>query len=149
MTLERWNPLAELEAMRSRMDLLLEKSRLAAERKTPGERSWQPPADIYEDETRLIVEIDLPGVPQEAIQVQIENGLLLVEGTREPPTGEESLQLQHCERSWGGFSRQFALPPEADSARTLASCDLGVLRIVIPKAGPPTGRIEIEVKKGE
>jgi len=145
MTLERWNPLAELEDMRCRMDLLLEKSRMAAERKTPGGTSWQPPADIYEDEECLIVEIDLPGVPQESIQVQIENGLLLVEGKREPPAREEALQ-QHGERSWGAFSRQFALPQEVDSARTLANCEMGVLRIVIPKAGKATGKIEIEVR---
>ena len=146
MSLERWSPHAELEAMRDRMEQLLEKSRQAAEQRLPGENPWQPQADIYEDELRLIVEIDLPGVPQEAIQVQIEDDILLVSGERQLPEVAETVSQQHGERTWGKFARQFVLPPEIDSNRTLASCEQGVLRIVMPKAAKTTGRIEIEVK---
>ena len=120
MTMARWNPIAELEEMRRKMDALLEKSsQLVRQQELPGQ-GWQPAAEIYENETELVIEMDLPGILQEDIQVRIEDHTLMVQGERKP-SHDTTCTTQRSERSYGRFSREFALPGDVDESLTQAS----------------------------
>jgi HSP20 family protein len=146
MTMTRWNPIAELEDMRRRMDQLLENSSLLVSRQELPETGWQPAAEIYEDDAELVIEIDLPGVLQEDIQVRIEEHTLLVSGERKAQI-TDTHSTQRCERTYGSFSREFALPGSFDESRTQASCELGVLQIRLQKKPHQAPRrIDVEVK---
>lgn len=146
MTMIRWNPLAELEELRRKMDRLIEESSQRVRQPELPERNWQPVVEIHETPTELVVELDLPGVPQEDIQVHIEEHTLLVSGERKPADAA-ALASHHSERSYGPFHRAFALPGNFDESRTSASCEHGVLRIRLWKKAPEQSqRIDVAVK---
>lgn len=146
MTMIRWNPLAELEELRRKMDRLIEESSQRVREPELPERNWQPPAEIYETDTELVVELDLPGVPQEDIQVRIEEHTLLIDGERKP-TVAAAAASSHSERSYGLFHRAFALPGNFDESRTNACCEQGVLQVRLWKKAPDQPkRIDVEVK---
>lgn len=146
MTMTRWSPMAELEELRRKMDQLLQKSsRLLEEGELP-KTGWQPTMEVFESESLLLLELDLPGISQEEIQVRIEEHTLLVSGERKP-TLEEGFSCQRCERSYGPFQREFALPEIIDESQTRASCEHGVLRIWLQKrSSSEPRRIDVEIR---
>jgi HSP20 family protein len=146
MVMTRWNPLAELEELRRRMDQLLERSSQLVQGEDLPDQGWQPSVEIYECDGELVIEMDLPGIPQEEIQVRIEEHTLLICGERKPLAGE-IVSRQRCERSYGRFSREFALPGDLDESRTQARCEQGVLQVRLQKKAPGTPkRIDVEIR---
>lgn len=90
-----------------------------------------PPVDIYEQEDRLVVLADLPGVRKEGLSVQVEKGILTIEG-RIAREGAGSL-LQR-EFLLIPFFRQFRITEAIDPNRIRASLKNGVLRLDLMKA---------------
>jgi HSP20 family protein len=146
MTMIRWNPLAELEELRRKMDNLFEQSAQLVHQQELPSQGWQPAAEIFENDHELVVEIDLPGILQEAIQVRIEDHTLMVSGERKPLIDAE-FSTQRCERSYGPFYREFSLPGDIDENLTQASCDHGVLQVRLRKKSPGVPkRIDVEIR---
>ena len=85
-----------------------------------------PPVDIYEEEDRLVVLADLPGVRKEGLSVQVEQGILTIEGriTHEMPGS-----LVQREFALIPFFRQFRITEAIDPNRIRASLKHGVLRL--------------------
>ncbi len=146
MELLRWDPFREMEELRARIDRLFEEFigswRQREFAATP--RSWLPPVDIYDDGEALVVEMDLPGLRKEDIEISITEDTLTVRGERRRPEGEER-RYARSERVFGPFERSFAinLPIKADEVK--ASYENGVLILRLPKAeseGPR--RIKVE-----
>lgn len=133
MTLMKWNPLPELEDLRRRMDRLMDESRTQIGNQPPETRVWQPVADVYEDDRQVIIKLELPEVTQESIDVKLEGHTLIVSGERSIGQAEG---YQRIEGNYGPFERLFALPPGISEAGVAARCELGVLRIVLPKEPP-------------
>ena len=90
-----------------------------------------PPVDIYEEEDRLVVLADLPGVRKEGLSVQVEQGILTIEGriTHEMPGS-----LVQREFALIPFFRQFRITEAIDPNRIRASLKHGVLRLDLMKA---------------
>lgn len=90
-----------------------------------------PPVDIYEEEDRLVVLADLPGVRKEGLSVQVEQGILTIEGriTHETPGS-----LVQREFALIPFFRQFRITEAIDPNRIRASLKHGVLRLDLMKA---------------
>ena len=90
-----------------------------------------PPVDIYEEEDRLVVLADLPGVRKEGLSVQVEQGILTIEGriTHEMPGS-------HVQREFAliPFFRQFRITEAIAPTRIRASLKHGVLRLDLMKA---------------
>ncbi len=84
--------------------------RIAA-RGAPERPRWEPPADLFAGEREVRVEIALPGVPTERIEVLIGPGELVVRGERRPPRVRLGTSLQRLEIPYGRFERRLALPP--------------------------------------
>jgi HSP20 family protein len=76
--------------------------------------------------------IDLPGVPENEVKLQIHNGVLTISGARklEVPAG---YQVQRRERRGYEFSRSFTLPKDADGEQVTAAIKNGVLNVVVSK----------------
>ena len=124
--------LEELRVMQEQMDRLLEKNRHRMEEDVADEEPWQPPADICETGHSLVVKMELPEVDREDIRIRVEGGYLVIEGERHAEAEGESF-YHRLERSYGAFRRTFLLTTEVDCDRISASCDRGVLKIVLPK----------------
>jgi HSP20 family protein len=88
-------------------------------------RGFTPAVDVVEDETRFELYADLPGVKQEALDIQVEKEVLTIRG-------ERKLE-RRGERVAGAFSRSFTLPKTVDAEKIVASLKDGVLTLTLPK----------------
>jgi HSP20 family protein len=99
---------------------------------TPGRPAVLPmPLDAYKSDGDLVIEMDLPGVDPESIDLSVERGSLAVTAERQWRHGE-GIEVAAAERPYGRFSRQVRLADNLDVTRAGASYDHGVLRVVIP-----------------
>jgi len=72
--------------------------------------SWEPPADVYGDQGEILVEVALPGVPPERIEIICAPGELIVRGDRRLPRRLANAPIQRLEIPHGRFERRLALP---------------------------------------
>lgn len=98
-----------------------------------NEPSLMPPVDVIEDSTGITLYADLPGVPKDKLNLQVEADTLTIEGTvsLDLPDGMES---SHAEVSLPRYHRVFTLSRELDAAKVTAEFTGGVLKLRIPKA---------------
>ncbi|GAA1015800.1 MULTISPECIES: Hsp20/alpha crystallin family protein [Streptomyces] len=91
------------------------------------------PMDAWRDGDTFFVELDLPGVDPESIDLGVERNVLTVKAERKPAYGENT-ETVITERPAGTFSRQLFLGETLDTERIDASYEAGVLRLRIPVA---------------
>ena len=108
---------------------------------------YVPRTDIYETDDNVVVVTDMPGVDQDAIDITLEKNTLTINGYVEPDS-MEGYSLAHVEYSIGDFERKFTISNEIDRENIEATVKDGVLRLVLPKAGPAKTR-KISVKSGK
>jgi HSP20 family protein len=107
--------------------------------------SWAPAVDIKESENEISLDLELPGIKPEDVDITAENGVLTVRGEKksERKEGEES-RYHVVERTYGSFFRTFQLPQGIDEDQINAAFEHGILSIHIPKAAlPQPKRIQI------
>jgi HSP20 family protein len=103
------------------------------ERTRPG-RYYVPDVDIREDETALWLWADMPGVERDAVEVELADGVLTVEG-RVALGDYEGLSPLYTEYNVGNWVRRFSLPTDRfDHEHISARLDNGVLEVKLPKA---------------
>jgi HSP20 family protein len=95
--------------------------------------NWTPRVDIREEEDRLVVSADIPGVDPKDVEVTFEDGVLSVTGERRTESSSSKDGYHRLERSFGKFARHFRLPPTVDADRISAQGKNGVLEVSIPK----------------
>lgn len=95
------------------------------------ERYAVPPVDIYEEEDKLVVFADLPGVRRDNLSVQVEQGILTIEGKVDRETPGELVQREFA---LVPFFRQFRITDAVNTGRIRATMRNGVLRLELPKA---------------
>lgn len=115
-----------------------------AQEQTTPMRAFLPTTDIYETEDALTVVLEMPGVDRDNIQVNVENGVLTVEGKIN--FGKyEGLQPIYSEYNIGPYRRSFRLSSRVDQDNIRAELRDGVVSLVLPKAAEAKPR-RIEVK---
>lgn len=108
------------------------------------EAALLPPVDVIEDASGITLFADLPGVPKDKLNLQLEADSLTIEGevTLDTPEGMES---GHAEIRLPRYRRVFTLSKELDSEKATAEFRQGVLKLRIPKAEHVQPR-KIEIK---
>lgn len=102
----------------------------------PTATAWQPPVTTREDATAFTIEMDLPGVSPEQVEVLAEEGVLTVRGTRAAREAREGERTHSAEQPRGAFSRRFRLPKTVDLESISAQYEHGVLTIRVAKIEP-------------
>lgn len=92
-----------------------------------------PALRVVEFPGNYLVECDLPGVPTDAVSIQVEDGMLVIAGERSVPQVPEGGNVVVDERRYSRFMRRLQLSKDADVAGIDAEYGNGVLRISIPK----------------
>ena len=113
--------------------------------------AWRPAVDLVEENDSFVIKADLPGLQKSDINVNIEENLLSLSGTRKSEHKEKSEEagettVYRSERYVGNFYRSFELPADVDASGVKAAFENGVLTVTIPKreeAQPK--KIDIEV----
>lgn len=96
-----------------------------------NEKFVRPPVDIYETAEGLVVVADLPGVPRDGLSVDVQNGVLTIQGrVKDEPSRSASYQ----EFELYSYFRQFELSDTVDVTRITAELKNGVLTLQLPKA---------------
>jgi HSP20 family protein len=106
---------------------------------------WSPPLDVRETETGFTLRVEVPGVPKDQIQVNLENNTLTIRGEKKQVADESKGKWHHVERTWGSFERSITLPLRVNGEKIVARYQDGVLEIDVPKsdeAKPREIRIE-------
>jgi len=96
-----------------------------------GLRGWLPPVDVWETQTELVIQLDVPGCHPENISAEVVENQLVVTGERAAPTG--AVRRYRTERWQGRFLRSFVVPREVDGEKIKADYHEGVLTIRLPK----------------
>jgi HSP20 family protein len=134
MNLVRWNPLRDIFTLQNQMNRLFEDALHAWPSSSDGTTAWAPAADIYETESDLVLQADLPGVDPKQIDVRVENNVLTIRGERGFESKIDRENFHRVERSYGAFSRSFTLTTPVDADKIKATYKNGVLQITLPKA---------------
>lgn len=111
---------------------------------TRPEAALLPPVDVIEDASGITLYADLPGVPKDKLNLQLEASSLTIEGEMALPT-PEGMESSHAEVRLPRYHRVFSLSRELDSEKASAEFQNGVLKLRIPKAEHAQPR-KIEVK---
>lgn len=147
MAIVKYNPFRELRTMQEQMNRMLDMAWNREFGEELREGMWQPPVDIYEDETSVIIKAEVPDVEQKDIEVKIENNTLTLRGERKHSSEIRKENYYRVERSFGPFQRSFSLPQSIDQEKVAASCERGILTIILPKHKETNPKqISIEVK---
>ena len=106
---------------------------------------WPAPLALWEEDGKIRLEVELPGVSAESLDLAVEEGRLYVRAERKTP--ETPREYWHNERRFGKVERYFALPDYADPEAIEADLHDGVLSLAIgkkPEAQPK--RIHVKVR---
>jgi HSP20 family protein len=129
-TLVRWDPIREVATMQNELSRLM--NGLFESNGRPSE-AWVPAMDVWETDDAVVYSFDLPGVPQDAITVEAEDGALTVSATRARSGPTKNDTVHRAERRFGSFSRTVGLPQGVTEDTIAASYANGVLEIRVPK----------------
>lgn len=94
--------------------------------------AWRPVVDVIDAEKHYVLEVDLPGVDPQSVQIELEQGLLQIKGERKATHGAKAAYTFR-ERRAGKFERSFRVPEAVDADGITAKYDKGVLEIRVPK----------------
>jgi HSP20 family protein len=143
-TLVRWEPFREIATLQNEMGRLLNTFTGVDDRNGAAPRTWVPAVDVWETESDLVYAFDLPGIPEERISIELEDGTLNVSAERERTQELADEKLYRFERRFGVFSRTIALPWGVDEQQIRADYHDGVLEVRVgkPEQSKPR-RIEI------
>ena len=130
--LTRWDPFRELNTLQREMNRLFQDYSRTGETEL-ATTAFAPPVDIYEDEHAITLKMEVPGVDQKDIDIQVENNTLTVRGERKFEKEEKEENFHRIERSYGSFSRSFTLPQTVNPEDVSADYDNGVLKVRLGK----------------
>lgn len=136
-TLVRWEPFRELATLQNEMSRLMNSLGEGNGQSTQG---WVPTADVWETDDEVVYAFDLPGIPEDKVSVELEDGALTISGEREREHRVEDGRYFRFERRFGTFSRTIALPQGVDEDAVSAKYEHGVLEVHVRKPEQPKPR---------
>jgi HSP20 family protein len=133
MAISRWDPFREVVALQNRMNSLFRDLSAGESNDVLTTASFVPAVDIYEDEHKVALKLEVPGIKQDDLDIRVENNTLTVRGERKMEKEEKEENFHRIERRYGNFYRAFTLPPTVDTEHIEANYDAGVLQLTLQK----------------
>ncbi|MGD2115213.1 MAG: Hsp20/alpha crystallin family protein, partial [Acidobacteriota bacterium] len=94
---------------------------------------WRPAIDVVETTETVQVLVEVPGIGQDDLRVEIEGTTLLVTGTKTPSSPGEQARYHRLERGRGGFERTVDLVGPVNTHEAVARLHGGLLTVELPK----------------
>lgn len=151
MAITRWDPFRDVLTLQNRMNSLFQDfNRSQGDNDALTTAAFAPPVDIYEDEHKIVLKLEVPGLKESDLDIQLENNVLTVKGERKFEKEEKEENFHRIERRYGSFFRSFSIPNTVNPESVKASYDAGVLRLELEKrAEAKPKQIKVEVGKGQ
>lgn len=134
-SLTRWEPMRELQTMRSLMDRLMDEPFFSAPQlwSQRGE-GFSLPLDVIEEENEYIVKASMPGVEPDQVEITLTDNTLTIKGETKSESENSQTNYHVRERRYGSFMRQISLPMAVDADKVDATHENGVLTLHLPKS---------------
>lgn len=136
-TLVRWEPFREFAALQSEMGRLMNGVFEDQSNANGRAQSWVPAVDVWETEKELVYAFDLPGIPEDKVSVELQDGTLTVSAEREKAVEQTGERYFRFERRYGTFARAIPVPQGVSEDGITASYTDGVLEVHVPKPEQP------------
>jgi len=108
---------------------------------------WEPRLDVSETKEAFCIKAEIPGIDPKEIQVNLENGVLVLRGEKKQEVEKKEERFYRSERMYGTFVRSLRLPTPVDGTKVIASFKHGLLTVTLPKAAEAMGHtIPIKVE---
>jgi HSP20 family protein len=136
MAIVRWEPFRELSTLQSEMNRLFNsvfESPSGGAGNGGAARRWMPAMDIVETQDDFVLRADLPGMSEDDVKIEFEDGTLTISGERKAEHETKNEGYYRVERAYGAFSRSLTLPQGVNPEGVSASFDKGVLEVRVPK----------------
>jgi HSP20 family protein len=141
MSIVRWNPAREMDALFNQLD-----RGFAGWGENMASSDWNPAVDIHETDDDYQIDLELPAVQPADVKVTFKDGVLAVSGERKFEK-ETKGKVHRVERRYGRFTRSFRLPENADESKISANAKDGVLYLKVAKRAEVKPRaIEVKVQ---
>jgi HSP20 family protein len=144
-TLVRWEPFREIAALQNEMGRFMNGLLEGNGRTNQG---WVPALDVWETENEIVYALDLPGIPEDTISVELDEGALTVTAERERTQEQSEERFYRFERRYGTFSRTFSVPQGVSESDVRADYQDGVLEVHIKKPEQPKPK-RIQIGSGQ
>ena len=125
-----WQPFQEMNSVKQQLDQLFEEFSGTETAST----TWTPAATLIENEEALTLQLQLPGVNPEEIDIQASREVVAIAGNRQSPELAEGDTLRRSEFRYGSFRRIISLPVAIDPKDVSAQYEAGILIVTLPKA---------------
>jgi HSP20 family protein len=143
-TLVRWAPFSELASLQNEMSRFMNGLLEGNGRTT---QSWIPTADVWETDSEIVYAFDLPGIPEDKLSVELDDGALTITGEREREQKIEDERFYRFERRFGTFTRTIGVPQGVSDADVKAEYKNGVLEVHVAKPEQPKPK-KIQISGG-
>ncbi|WP_375565823.1 Hsp20/alpha crystallin family protein [Oceaniradius stylonematis] len=106
-----------------------------------------PTTDVTETDKAIEVAIELPGLEEKDVEVNLTDDVLTIRGEKKHESEDKRKGVYISERAWGSFYRMVPLPPGVDTDKASADFKRGVLTVTLPKTPEAQAKVKrIEVK---
>lgn len=133
MAITRWDPFRDVLALQNRMNSIFQEYNRNQNDGDQVTAAFVPPVDIYEDEHKIVLKLEVPGMKENDLDIQLENNVLTVRGERKFEKEEKEENFHRVERRYGTFYRSFTIPNTVNAESVKASYEAGVLRVELEK----------------
>lgn len=133
MTLIKFEPLRELETLHDRFQKFFDEFSNFG---FPFNENFYPRIDVSEDDDKINVTAEIPGVKKDQIKITLQDNILTIEGEKKKEEVKKDRNFYRAERMYGSFKRSFTLPVEVDSEKIEAKFEDGALNITLKKLEP-------------
>lgn len=141
----RMNPFALMRRVTEELDRALTE---APGREQGNRAAWAPAVDVTQRDGNLLVRAELPGVPPDAIRLEVMDDMIVIQGERKAEHEETRGGIHVMERRYGAFYRAIPLPEGAKADEIRARFENGVLEITVPTEERRSSPREIPIQQG-
>lgn len=107
----------------------------------------KPQVDIGANDKEYTITVEVPGVSEKDVQVEVSNNIMTIKGEKKQEKEEKDKDFYRIERSYGSFQRVLSLPEDADQTDIKATFKNGILKVRMPRRALPASEVkQIDVK---
>jgi HSP20 family protein len=132
MTLVRWQPFRNVTTLQREMDRLFDS--LTEHEDNLYRTAFAPAAELQTDRDNVYLQLEVPGLTPEEIEVQVTADSVIIDGERKEEKHVEEQGMKRSEFRYGKFHRTIGLPEKVQRDRVQAKYEHGILKLTLPKA---------------
>jgi len=137
-----WSGFDQLSTLRNEINRLFEGS---DGNSTDAFNSWAPAMDLYEENDKLTLTVEVPGLKKEDIEISLHENTITISGERRNEKKYGEADVSREERFFGRFTRSLVLPKPVNPEGVKARCQDGLLIVTLPKSEEAKPR-QIEIQ---